>query len=106
MNRPAEPATAPLDRPLARVVAGLVVLLVLAALGWMHREDLFPPEAAPIASDDPVALCFAERAAEIDKMLQEGTFTPEQASLFKSRAEALCQDQHGGGSGPPAIPAQ
>jgi hypothetical protein len=100
-------ATSALDRPSARVAAGLIVLLVLAALAWMHREDLFPSqEAAPAAADDPAARCFAERGAEVDRMRDEGTINDQQAALFKSRAEAFCQAQFGGGSGPPAIPAQ
>ena len=77
-----------------------------AALAWMHRDDLFPPpEGAAPAANDPVARCLAERAADIDGMAEEGTITQAQASLFKSRAEALCQAQQGG-SGPPRLPAQ
>ncbi len=88
-----------LDRPAARVVAGLVFLAMLALLGWLHRDDLFPPQAAPAAADDPVTLCLAARTADIDQMQQEGTITAEQAQLFTSRAEALCQAQ-AGGAGP------
>ena len=95
-----------LDRPIARVCALGVALLMAAALGFMHRDDLFPPEAAAPAADDPVALCLAARAADIDRMVTEGTISPAQADLFKSRAEALCQAQVGQGSGPPTLPAQ
>ena len=95
-----------LDRPAARVVALGVALLMAAALAWMHRDDLFPsPESAAPAANGPVARCFAERAADIDRMAEEGTITEAQASLFKSRAEALCEAQQGGG-GPPPLPAQ
>ncbi|MEO3429249.1 hypothetical protein AAFN88_10360 [Pelagibius sp. CAU 1746] len=76
---------------------------MMAALAFMHRDDLFPPEQAVAAPDDPVALCFAERAKDIDNMLAEGTINAQQAGLFKGRAEALCQAQLGGG-GPPAPP--
>jgi hypothetical protein len=94
-----------LDRPVARLCAIGVALLMAAALAFMHRDDLFPPEAADgHAADDPVALCLAERAADIDRMAAEGTITAQQAELFKSRAEALCQAQVGGGSGPPPPP--
>ncbi|HIC82087.1 MAG TPA: hypothetical protein EYH07_13135 [Kiloniellaceae bacterium] len=93
-----------LDRPIARVCALGVALLMVAVLGIMHRDDLFPPEAAAPAADDPVARCLAERAADIDGMVEEGTITAAQADLFKSRAEALCQAQAGGGSGPPLPP--
>lgn len=91
-----------LDRPIARVCALGVALLMFAILGWMHRDDLFPPpEGAVQAADDPVARCLAARAKDIDAMVTEGTISPDQATLFKGRAEALCQAQQGGGSGPP-----
>ena len=86
------------DRPVARICATAVLLIVLFVLGWMHRDDLFPPEV-PVASDDPVARCFAARSAEIDRMVSEGIFSAEQAALFKTRAEALCQAQ------PDSVPA-
>ena len=96
-----------LDRPLARVVALGVVLLVGAALAWIHRDDLFPPEQSAPAADDPVAQCLAERAADIDRMRADGVINDSQATLFKSRAEALCQSQAGQGAGPPpAVPRQ
>jgi hypothetical protein len=93
-----------LDRPLARVCAVGVALLMVAALAFMHREDLFPPEQAAADPNDPVALCFAERAADVDKLLAEGTINAQQATLFKSRAEALCQAQVGGGNSVPPPP--
>jgi hypothetical protein len=94
-----------LDRPLARIGAVGVALLMVAALAFMHREDLFPPEAAAgLAADDPVARCLAERAVDIDKMQAEGTINAQQATLFKSRAEALCQAQVGGGNAVPPPP--
>jgi hypothetical protein len=93
-----------LDRPLARVCAVGVALLMVAALAFMHRADLFPPEQAAADPNDPVALCFAERAADVDKLLAEGTINAQQATLFKSRAEALCQAQVGGGNSVPPPP--
>ncbi|MGD1876837.1 MAG: hypothetical protein ACFB13_04965 [Kiloniellaceae bacterium] len=93
-----------LDRPAARVCAVGVALLMAAALAFMHRDDLFPPEQAATNPDDPVVRCFAERAGDIDKMLEDGTINAQQATLFKTRAEALCQAQLGGGSGPPPPP--
>jgi hypothetical protein len=93
-----------LDRPIARVVALVVFLAAAGTLAWIHRDDLFPPEpAAVVAADDPVALCLAARARDIDKMRTDGVISDAQATLFKSRAEALCQAQHGGGSGPPTL---
>ncbi len=105
MEEPSEKVSF-LDRPVARVWALGVALLMAAALGWMHRDDIFPPEAAAPAPDDPVALCLAQRAADIDRMAEEGTISAAQADLFKSRAEALCQAQVGQGSGPPSLPQQ
>ena len=39
----------PLDSPAARLVAVAIALAGMAFLGWIHRNDLFPPElgAAP-----------------------------------------------------------
>jgi hypothetical protein len=93
-----------LDRMAARFVALLVLLAVGAALAWIHRDDLLPRSQATLAVDDPVALCVAERAADIDKMRQDGVIDADRATLFKSRAEALCQTQFGQGSGPSGLP--
>ncbi len=91
-----------LDRPLARLAALGVFLCVAGALAYMHRDDLLPaPPAALLAADDPVALCLAARAKDIDQMQRDGVIDATQATLFKSRAEALCVAQEGQGSGPP-----
>jgi hypothetical protein len=86
-----------LDRPVARLLALAVVLLCVALLGWLHRADLFPTAFAPETADDPFARCFAERAAEIDGMVDEGLIDQERAALFKTRAEAMCRAETGGG---------
>ncbi len=88
------PASA-LDGPLARLCAAGVLVLVAVLLVYVHRDDLFPPETAAVAADDPVARCFAQRAADIDQMQAEDTISPAQAELFKDRALALCQAQAG-----------
>ena len=88
MVRPREPF---LDRPAARLLALGVALLCVAILAWLHRSDLFPVRFAPEAADDPFARCFAERAAEIDGMLDENVIDQARAELFKSRAEAMCR---------------
>ena len=77
-----------LDRPAARVVAFFVLLLCVASLAYLHRDDLFPkPEnAAARADGDPAAPCIEERFAEIDAMVTEGTIKTAQADLFKQRA--------------------
>ena len=91
-----------LDRPLARALAFAIFLLMAALLAWISRDLLFPPdEAAGPAPDDAVALCLVPRLADIAQMRETGTIDATQASLFKSRAEAFCQDQFGQGSGPP-----
>ncbi len=93
-----------LDRPAARGLALLVFFLALTALGYVHREDLFPPpEAAVSAADDPFRLCFDQRRADIQQMLKDGVIEAGQAALFEGRAEALCRSQ-AGGQGPPPPP--
>src|SRR4051812_27000060 len=82
-----------LDGPPARAIALLVALLALAALGWINRARFLPapPPKAEAAADDPFARCMAARSADIDRMVQEGTAKPDQAELFRSRAEAMCR---------------
>ena len=94
-----------LDRPVARVAAFGVFLLVVAALAFMHREDLLPARQAAAPADDPAARCLAEREADIAQMRADGVIDDAQAALFKSRAEALCDAQAGGSAGPPPLPA-
>lgn len=101
----AKPVRSRLDGLAARLAALAVLAGVVALLGYLHRERLFPPDAAAVAADDPAALCLAARAADIDAMAAEGTITAAQAGLFKSRAEALCQAQAGGSAGPPPLPS-
>ena len=103
------PPTSALDRPIARIVALGVCALSLGVLGYIHRDELFPGEAAEAAAaDDPFARCFAERSGQIDAMLRDGTIRPDQARLFRQRAEALCRAQNPapgrGGAGPPGRP--
>ncbi len=102
---PGSPLDRPLDRPLARFGALGVFFAVAALLGYIHRDDLFPPPAPAVDPNDPVALCLAERAVGIAAMLADGTIDEGQAELFMSRAEALCQAQ-AGQAGAPALPAQ
>jgi hypothetical protein len=80
-----------LDRPIARLAALGVALLCVAGLAWLHRADLWPARFAPQAADDPFTRCFAERVAEIDGMVNEGLIDQARATLFKSRAEAMCR---------------
>ena len=84
-------------------MAAFVFVACLALLAWLEREQLLPSEAA-VDAGDPVQLCIAERAAQIDGMLAEGVIEAPQAELFKARAAAMCQDTVGDGGGGPALP--
>ncbi len=85
-------ADAFIDRQAARLVAVGRALPCAGALAYIHRADLVPAAM--------VAACLAERSAEIDGMVAEGTVEAARAALFKSRAEALCVATVGGGQGP------
>ena len=76
-----------LDRPVARGLALLVFLGCAGALAWLERARLFPPE---VAANDPVALCIAERSAQIDDLVANGRIQSGQAELFKARVRELC----------------
>jgi len=96
-----------LDRPAARLAAVGIAALCALALGYIHRDDLFSPDTATAdAAADPVAICLAERSAEIDQMVSDGVVDETRAALFKSRAEALCQATVGGGNNAPPLPGQ
>ncbi|MEX2009879.1 MAG: hypothetical protein WEC41_06765 [Dongiaceae bacterium] len=96
-----------LDRPAARWLAVLCAVAALGVLGYIHRDDLFPPEDLGLAADPAFAECYGPRAVDADKMLRENVIDEAQATLFKSRAEAFCiaqtQDDAGG---PPPLPGQ
>ena len=103
--RPA-PSSA-LDGPIARIAALGVAILAALALVYIHRDDLFPPDGASAgAATDPVAICVAERWADIDRMVTESIVDEARAALFRSRAEALCQSTVGGGNSAPPLPGQ
>lgn len=103
----AETPSSFLDRPAARWLAALVIVLCVALLSFLHRDDLRrfrgadDPSAQERAADDPAAPCIAQRFAEIDGMVADGVVNERQAAAFKQRAEAMCQSTEGGGSGPP-----
>lgn len=91
-----EDTTSPLDRPAARLAAVTIALAGLAFLGWMHRNDLFPPEPGAAPGDPREAAfqaCFAPQAARIAKDAESGQISAEQATLFRGRAEAFCADK-------------
>lgn len=84
-----------LDGIAARLVAVAIALAGMAFLGWLHRNDLFPPEPGAAASPALAAFqdCYAPQAARIEKDAASGQITAEQANLFKNRAEAFCADR-------------
>ena len=90
-----------LDRPTARVLAGLVCVFCLAALVYLERERLWPGAAVATAANDPFGRCFAERSAQIDRMLAEEVIEAAQADLFRARAEAMCRAETEKGGVPP-----
>jgi len=82
-----------LDRPIARIAAGLILVAALAVIGWHHRDDLFPPEGQAASGGNPAfERCVTRRFADIDKMVSEGLVDQGQAGLFKQRAEGMCRD--------------
>ena len=90
-----------LDRPTARALAGLVFIGCIAALAYLERDRLWRTAAGGSAADDPFTRCIAERAAQIDRIQDEGVIEAAQAALFKTRAEAMCRaETEGGGSAP------
>lgn len=101
-----------LDRPAARLVAALVILLCAGLLAYIHRDDIRRYVGADLDAEsdvrgDPAAACIEQRFAEIDGMIDEGVVDPGQADLFRQRAEAMCRATQGDGTGPPLpLPGQ
>jgi hypothetical protein len=99
----------PLDRPAARLVAVAIALAGMAFLGWIHRNDLFPPElgAAPAnPAEAAFQACLAPQATRIAKDMESGQITKAQATLFRNRAEAFCADRAAKGGAGPGLPEQ
>ncbi|MGI9507898.1 MAG: hypothetical protein ACR2QJ_00945 [Geminicoccaceae bacterium] len=98
-----------LDRPAARWLAAVVILLCGGLLAFLHRDDLQGRHRSDgvadtnaagaadgtggsgVASTDPAAPCIEQRFAEIDGMIDEGMVDSGQAALFKQRALAMCR---------------
>lgn len=99
----------PLDGRAARLVALAVALAGVVFLGWIHRADLFPPEAGA-APDNPAQAafrdCFDPRAARIARDREDGQIDEAQATLFRNRAEALCADRAAKGGGGAGLPVR
>jgi len=92
-----------LDRPAARLLSALVLILCVGLLAFIHRDDLRVVDRAGEAGSaagenaDPAAACIEQRFAEIDAMVDEGVADGAQATLFKQRAEAMCRATVGDG---------
>lgn len=77
---------------LGRVIALLVMAGSAGLLAYYHRADLLPAPATPAdPAEAAFRACLEDRAAGIETMRADGTITEQQASLFLSRAEALCK---------------
>lgn len=81
-----------LDGMAARGLALLIALGCAGVLGYIHRDDMFPPEKQAAAEDGVFQRCYAKRSGDITKMLKNRLVKEAQAKLFYARAEALCRD--------------
>lgn len=80
-----------LDSPLARLLAVGVAVASVALLLYINRADFLPASEVVSAEDNAYQACVNERHGQIDEMIRDGVVDDAQASLFKSRAEALCR---------------
>jgi len=96
-----------LDSIFARLIA-LVIAVSCGFLLFVVNQD----DAVVVASQSELgasvaAQCYAERAAQIDQMLDEGMISEHQAMLFKRREEARCATQAARRGAPgPALPTE
>jgi len=74
-----------LDTVWARLIAGLVAATFAALLVWINRDALM--ETAGGGLQDT---CLAQRMADIDKLVADGTISGGQAKEFQIRARQLC----------------
>jgi hypothetical protein len=106
-----KPRRTVLDGLAARLAALALAAALAALLLHIHRKELFPQPPAPqeVRQDDAFTSCFAPRLADIEQMVQDGMAKPEQAALFRSRAEAMCRAEAAKAAGaapgaPPGLP--
>jgi len=86
-----------LDGRPARVIALALFCAAIAFLVWYERDRLFPRAAEAEPSDPAEAAylaCREDRFEDIAGMQADGVVTEAQVQLFRSRADALCRDQH------------
>lgn len=87
-------ARAVVDRWPARAAAGLIALLCLAAIAYIARDRLFPPEYPAAAGLNPAFVeCRDGRLAEASRMREEGLITAGQQETFAERAVGYCADR-------------
>jgi hypothetical protein len=95
-----------LDSLYARLLAGAVLALVVAALLTFHWEDIVSSDEAAVAGDDPVTACIAQRSHEIDEMIRENPQMSSRRDTMIARVAPMCEDLLGeGASPPPALPS-
>lgn len=80
-----------LDGPVARVLALGLAAASVALLLYINRGDIWPSADVASSEDSAYQACVNERHGQIDEMIRDGVVNDSQASLFKSRAEALCR---------------
>lgn len=76
----------------ARGIALVIILICLASLGYIHRNDLFPPETKKMeAGLNPEFIkCRTTRLGSVEKMRAEKIINASQYNSFKNRALAFC----------------
>lgn len=99
------PARSFVDGPGGRITAGIVLVLVAAALAFYHREDLFGSEQVTSTGNPALDACLAERLGQVERMVADGVVEGAQAEAFRSRAAELCRQTTGGeDGGAPGLP--
>lgn len=96
----------------ARSMALVIILICLASLGYIHRNDLFPPETkkAETGLNPEFIKCRTARLGSVEKMRTEKIINASQYDSFKSRALAFCtsrfppRGRQGPGTRPPGFP--
>src|SRR5690625_2813463 len=93
-----DPARHPADGPVARLLAALVLLSVIAALAAIHWEAFFPPEETEAAGSGSVARRIARQTAEIEAMIAEKPQMARRRAQMLQRVAPMCEDLAGEGS--------
>lgn len=79
----------------ARGMALVIILICLASLGYIHRNDLFPSEVkkAETGLNPEFIKCQTTRLGAVEKMRAEKIINASQYDSFKSRALAFCMSR-------------